>query len=75
MMDFQIHYASSDDSPNDICEALGIETIREPGQPVRWHYKDKTVYRPQNAKDFEDAMLEHFNIKIVYQDKNQLQIF
>lgn len=65
MTDPVIVYASAQkDSPNDICARLGIETIREPGQPIRWHYKNKTVYRPEHVQGFEDALLEHFNIKI-----------
>lgn len=71
----KIFYACAQtDSPNDICNKLGIETIREPGQPVRWHYQDKTVYRPDMVNNFEDKILEYFNIKIIYQDKNQLTL-
>lgn len=68
-------YFSSDESPNDICDKLGIETVREQGQPVRWHYKGITVYRPEHVQNFEAALLEHFNIQVVYQAKNQLSMF
>lgn len=75
MTEYTIIYASEDDSPDIICERLGIETIQKEGCKALWKYKGKIYPRPLFAQHFEDRMLEYFNMKIVYQDKNQLTMF
>lgn len=70
----QIIYASSEEPINDILERIGIETIREEGQPVRWLYKDKMVLRPVHANNWTDDLLKHFNIQIEFQDPRQLPL-
>lgn len=70
-----IVYASAQrDSDYDILTRIGVEVTHEKGQKTIWHYKGKTVFQPDYVNNFEDKVLEYFNIKIVYKDENQLTL-
>lgn len=69
-----IVHASTDESANEIIERAGVETIRTDSGLVFWRYRDHTVERP-DARYWKERLLEHFNIQIEYQDKNQLSMF
>jgi hypothetical protein len=69
-----IHASSQKESPHDVLLRIGVEVIEEKGGKTIWHYQDKTVFQPDFVQNFEDKMLEYFNIKIVWYDE-QLKMF
>ena len=70
-----IFYASAQrDSAHDILARIGVAVIEEKGKKTTWHYKGKTFFQPDYVNNFEDKVLEYFNIKIVYRDDNQLTL-